>query len=129
MFVWNSRFIVPVLLFLVGILNLTPAIVFFDPTRTSSLYGIQIAEDDLGVIVRHRAVLLGLLGAAMIYAAFQRTFVVPAITAAFLGKLAFLYSIWTTANTIELDRVAMFDIGAMVVLIIALVLHLSSPKK
>lgn len=77
----------------------------------------------------HRAVLLGLLGAALIYAAFQRTFVVPAITAAFLGKIAFLFLIWTTSNTIELDRVAMFDIGAIIVLTIALILHLSSPKE
>lgn len=115
--------VVSVLLFLVGILNLTPAIVFFDPSRTVSLYGIQIAEDDLGVIVRHRAVLLGLLGAAMIYAAFRRTFVIPAITTAFIGKIAFLYLIWTTANTSELDRVAMFDIGAIIILAIALILH------
>lgn len=117
------------LLLLVGVLNLTPAIVFFDLSRTESLYGIHIANDDAGIIVRHRAVLLGLLGAAMIFAAFKREFVVPAITAAFLGKLAFLYLIWTTVNTIELDRVAIFDIAAIVVLLIALVLHLTSPKK
>jgi hypothetical protein len=121
--------IVSVLLLLVGILNLTPAIVFLDPSRTTSLYGIQIANDDLGIIVRHRAILLGLLGAAMIYAAFRKTFVVPAITAAFVGKLAFLFLIWTTANTIELDRVAIFDIAAIIALTVALVLHLTSGEK
>lgn len=121
--------LVSVLLFLVGILNLTPAVVFFDTSRTTSLYGISIAEDDLGVIVRHRAILLGLLGAAMIYAAFRKAFVVPVVTAAYIGKLAFLYLIWTTANTIELDRVAIFDIGAIIALSIALVLHLTSVEK
>jgi hypothetical protein len=121
--------IVSVLLFLAGILNLTPAIVFFDPTRSVSLYGLSLPPGDLAIIVRHRAVLLGLLGVALIYAGFRRLFVVPAISAALLGKAAFLYLVWTAENTIELDRVAMFDIGAIIVLTIALVLHLISTEK
>lgn len=119
--------IVSILLFLVGLLNLTPAVVFFAPSRSLSLYGVELPADDIGIMVRHRAVLLGLLGAAMIYAAFRKQVVVPVVTAALVGKAAFLYLIWTASrHTAEMERVAMFDIAAVVVLIAALVLHLSS---
>ncbi len=122
-----KRRLASILLFFVGVLNLTPAIVFFAPSRSSSLYGIDLAADNFGIIVRHRAVLLGLLGAAMIYAAFRQQIVVPVVLAALVGKTAFLYLVWMTGfQSIEMERVAMFDVGAIVALLAALALHFTS---
>ncbi len=118
------RWIVAGLLVLVGLLNLTPAIVLFAPQQSISLYAIDISEPNLGIVMRHRAVLLGLLGAAMIYAAFKKEFVVPVVFAALIGKAAFLFLVYSSAGAnAELGRVALFDIGAVVVLLIALALH------
>lgn len=121
--------IASILLVLVGLLNVTPAVVFFDPGRSVALYGVELRSDDLGIIVRHRAVLLGLLGAAMIFAAFRREIIAPVVIAALLGKAAFLYLVCTTAgHTAEIGSVAMFDVAAIVVLIIALSLSRGSAR-
>lgn len=111
------------LLVLVGVLNLTPATVFFVPSQMGSLYGLELPADDLGIIVRHRAVLLGLLGAAMIYAAFRKNAVVPVVTGAMIGKVAFLFLVWSVTHTAEMEGVAMFDIGAIAALVVVLALN------
>lgn len=117
--------IVSGLLLVVGLLNLTPAIVFFSPERVSSLYGIELSGTDLSVLMRHRAILLGLLGAALIYAAFRRDILVPVIVAAFVGKLAFLFLTYSSQGVnAEIGRVAVFDIVAVALLAVALILHL-----
>lgn len=117
--------IVSGLLLIVGLLNLTPVIVFFLPERTASLYGIDLAGTELTVLMRHRAILLGLLGAALIYAAFRRDVLVPVIIAAFIGKLAFLFLTYSSPGVnAEIGRVAVFDIVAVVLLAVALILHL-----
>lgn len=119
--------IVSIILFLVGVLNVTPGIVFFSPSSSVRLYGFELSEENFSIVIRHRAVLLALLGAALIYAAFRKAFVVPAIIAALTGKLAFLSLIWASpGHSPELGQVAMFDVGAIIALIVAGLLHLSS---
>ena len=75
--------------------------------------------------MRHRAVMLALLGAALIFAAVRKDVLVPVVVAALIGKLSFLFLVYTTSGVnAELGRVAFFDIGAVVLLLIALVLLL-----
>lgn len=124
-----TQWIVTGLVFLVGLLNLAPTIVFFAPDRSLSLYAIELAEPNLSIVMRHRAVLLGLLGVALIYGAFRREHLVPVMIAALIGKAAFLYLVYSNAGAnAELGRVAMFDIGAIAVLVTALGLHLFVAK-
>jgi hypothetical protein len=120
------RWIVAGLLLVVGILNVFPAILFFSPVSSTDLYGIELATADLAIVMRHRAIMLGLLGAAFIYAAFRRDVVVPVIVAGLVGKAAFLFLVYTTDGVgPELGRVAMFDVVAVIALIGALVLNWS----
>ena len=124
-----TAWIVTGLVVLVGGLNLTPAIVFFAPERSLSLYAIELGEPNLSIVMRHRAVLLGLLGLALIYGALKKEFLVPAIVAALIGKVAFLFLVYTsTGANAEIGRVALFDIGAIAVLLTALGLHVFAGK-
>lgn len=124
-----TQWIITGLLIPVGVLNLTPAIVFFAPERSLSLYNVSLDEANLSIVMRHRAVLLGLLGAAMIYAAFRKEVLVPVIVAALIGKAAFLFLVYSSGGTnAELGRIALFDIGAVTLLLLALGLHLFSGK-
>jgi len=124
-----TQWIVTALLILVGVLNLAPGIVFFAPESSVSLYSIDLIDPDLAVAMRHRAVMLALLGAALIFAAVRKDVLVPVVVAALIGKLAFLFLVYTTSGVnAELGRVAFFDIGAVVLLLIALVLHLFAGK-
>ncbi len=124
-----TQWIITGLVLLVGVLNLTPAIVFFAPERSLSLYAIDLVDLNLAIVMRHRAVLLGLLGIALIYGAFRKEHLVPVIIAALLGKAAFLYLVYSsTGANAEIGRVALFDIGAIAVLLGALGLHLFAGK-
>lgn len=120
-----KRWVVPGLLIAVGLLNVAPAIVFFAPHRSSNLYGIELSDANLAVVMRHRAVMLGLLGAAMIYAAFRREVIVPVVVAALVGKASFLFLVYSTGTTgDELRSVGQFDIAAVACLIVVLAIHL-----
>ncbi len=124
-----TSWIVTGLVVLVGVLNLMPAIVFFAPERSMSLYAIELGEPNLSIVMRHRAVLLGLLGLALIFGALKKELLVLVIVAALIGKGAFLFLVYTsTGANSEIGRVALFDIGAIVVLLTALGLHLFAGK-
>ena len=116
--------IVGIILFIVGIINLLPVIVFFDAPRTAKLYGLSIEGDSLTILMRHRAVLLGLVGAALITAAVKPEYRVLAIALALVSKFAFIFLTFTAASyTAEVGRVALIDVGAIVLLTAALAIH------
>ncbi len=124
-----TGWIVTGLVVLVGVLNLTPAIVFFAPEHSLSLYAIELGEPNLSIVMRHRAVLLGLLGLALIYGVLKKEILVPVIVAALIGKAAFLFLVYTsTGANAEIGRVALFDIGAIAMLLTALGLHVLARK-
>ena len=116
--------IAAVILFIVGIINLLPVIVFFDATKTAKLYGLPIEGESLTILMRHRAVLLGLVGLALIAAAIKPEFRILAIALALISKLAFIFLTFTVANrTAEVGQVALVDVGAIILLIAALIIH------
>lgn len=111
---------------IVGIINLLPAIVFFDAAKTVKLYGVALEGEDLPILMRHRGVLLALVGAILIYAAFKPEFRVFAVCAALASKFAFLYLTLVSGNgySAEIRQVALIDVGAIAALVTALAVHL-----
>ena len=116
--------IAAIILFIVGIINLLPVIVFFDSGKTVSLYGVPIEGESLTILMRHRAVLLGLIGSALIFAAFKPEFRVLAILLALISKLTFVFLTFTASSyTAEVRQVALIDVGAIVLLLAVLGIH------
>ena len=116
-----------IILIIVGIINILPIIVFFDPTKTAKLYGVPINGENLIILMRHRGVLLSLVGLMLIFAAFKPEFRVFAIIIASISKLAFIYLTLTTSNhTAEVRQVALIDVGAIVLLLSVLGIHFHS---
>lgn len=119
-----SNKIVSGMLSIVGIINLLPLVVFFDATKTAKLYGFPIEGESLTILMRHRAVLLGIVGFALIAAAFKPEYRVLAITLALVSKFAFIFLTFTASNyTPEVRQVALIDVGAIILLIAALGIH------
>ncbi len=113
-----------IILFMVGIINLFPLIVFFDSTKTAKLYGIPIEGDSLMILMRHRGVLLGLVGLTLIVAVFKSDYRVLAIALALVSKLAFIFLTFTASGyTNEVRQVALIDVGAIILLLIVLAMH------
>ncbi len=121
--------ITSILLFIVGIINLLPIIVFFDSTKTVKLYGVPIEGESLIILMRHRGVLLSLVGIALLTAAFKSEYIYLAVGLALISKIAFIFLTFTSANyTSEIQKVALIDIGAIVLLLIALGFHFYDGK-
>jgi hypothetical protein len=103
--------------------------VFFDPTKTCRLYGVPIDGESLTILMRHRGVLLGLVGLTLIFAAVKPEFRFFAIAAALISKFAFIFLTFTTSDhTVEVRQVALIDVGAIVLLLLVLGIHLYSRR-
>lgn len=98
--------------------------VFFDVSKTAKLYGIPIEGESLIILMRHRGVLLSLVGIALIMAAFKSEYFILAVSFALISKITFIFLTFTSSNyTSELNRVALIDVGAVILLLITLGLH------
>ena len=90
------RFLVPAALLVVAAIHLLPLIGVISGSRVASLYGIVVNDPNLEILLRHRAVLFGLLGVFIAYAAFQphlRTLALVAGAVSIATFLALAFSV------------------------------------
>ncbi len=112
------------LLLLVASLNLVPGVVALRPQRTVALYGFPIDGPALALAMRHRAVLLALVGVLLAIAAFDDAWLRPALLVAFVSKGAFLTLFAITGpHGAPMRRVAIADVAALSVLALVVALR------
>ena len=89
---WCSRMgrVLSVCLFVVGVIHLLPIVGVVGAPRLSTLYGIPVAEPNLELLLRHRAVLFGVLGGLCIAAAFRPALQGVTLVAAATSVVSFL---------------------------------------
>ena len=83
--------IVSGLILVVAVIHLLPISGFFGVERLASLYEVEITDGNLEILMRHRAVLLGMLGVFLVYAAFSPALQPIAFVAAFVSVASFFY--------------------------------------
>lgn len=116
---WNER-ATQALLIIVGLVHVLPSFVAFSPDAAQTAYGIDLTSGDVEVLLRHRAVLLGLLGCGLIVAAFMEALRTAMIGAAAVSMGTFLVLVATTEGlNAETLRVAWIDVAALVGLALA----------
>jgi len=122
------RYIVPTVLLLLAVIHALPLLGVLGATRLSSLYGIPIDEPNLEILMRHRAVLFGLLAAFLAYAAMRPELHRLAMIAATLsvGSFVALTGIVGGANG-ALVTVFRVDLVALGLLAVAALAHLLWP--
>ena len=106
-----------------GVVNLLPVIGVFSNTQLTSLYGVEVASDDLSLLLRHRAVLFLIVGLLLLTSvAFQSLRLVSGI-AGLVSMMSFVLLAWSLPEVnSSLQRIVMIDIIVSVFLFIALVL-------
>jgi hypothetical protein len=115
---------------LVGIIHLLPVSGVLGVERLASLYGISFGEPNLEILMRHRAVLFGLLGLFLLYAAFQPSLRVLAIIAGFVSVVSFIAIAWSVGGYNEaIRKVVIADIIAIFALVAADVIHFVSQNQ
>jgi hypothetical protein len=107
------------MLTVVGIIHLLPLTGVLGMSRLQSLYGVTIDDPNLEILMRHRAVLVGILGAFLIYAAFRPGLQLAALIAGAVSVISFLViaGMVGSYNT-GIARVVTADIVAIVCLLI-----------
>jgi hypothetical protein len=119
------RFILPIMLLVVGIIHILPLSGVLSAARLFELYGMTFDDPNLEILMRHRAVLFGLLGIFLICSAFMPSLQLPALIAGFLSVVSFLYLSYTVGGYNEqVNRIVIADKIALVCLVVALVSYL-----
>lgn len=86
----NMEKIVTGILILVGLINLYPLIGVVSNETVSNLYQINVPNNDILVLLRHRAIMFGLLGAFIIYSAFKAELQWWAIAVGLVSMISFI---------------------------------------
>jgi hypothetical protein len=67
-------------LLVAGLIHFLPITGVLGADRLTSMYGLSFTDPNLAILMRHRAIMLGLLGGFVLYAAFRPAMRVQAIT-------------------------------------------------
>jgi hypothetical protein len=112
------------LMLVVAAIHLVPIGGFFGARRLSALYGIDVADPTLEILMRHRAVLFGILGVFFTYAAFTPA-VRPIAFVAAAASLASFFFLAFSASEISppIRKIVIGDVAAAVCLAGAIALY------
>ena len=113
------KIVVTVALVIVAIIHLLPLPGVLGARRLETLYGIPVAEPNLEILMRHRAVLFGLLGGFILAAAFLPHLQPSAFVLGFASVLSFLWLVRATAGyNARVARVFAADVVALFSLVV-----------
>ena len=111
------------LLIIVAIIHIIPISGFAGTSRLEALYGVPIAGADIEILMRHRAVLFGILGIFFAYAAFTPSLQPLAFIAAFATIASFFYLAFSVGDyNADIRKIVIGDIVAAIALIGAVIL-------
>jgi hypothetical protein len=115
---------VTIALIAVGLLHLYPAVGVLGAARLEALYGIPVASADLELLLRHRAVTFGMLGALLLAAAWHPSLRPVALVAAIVSMGAFVVlALPPSGHGPAVARVFWADVGGLALLSFATVVQ------
>lgn len=124
------RFVVPAVLVLLAAIHVVPVVGVASTARLYALYGVTVEDPNLEILLRHRALLFGLLGALLAYAAIRPELHRLGLLAAFVSVTSFLVLAYEVGGfTSDLSSVVRADIVALVLVVIGGVTHVSGKGK
>ena len=119
-----SENVITGLMLVVAAIHLVPITGFLGPKRLSALYGIEVDSPDLEILMRHRAVLFGILGTFFGYAAFVPELQPIAFVAAAASLASFFYLAVAVGNYgPPIRKIVVGDVIATICLAAAVVLY------
>lgn len=110
-------------LIVVGLINFAPVTGVVSTQRLESAYSVSLAGNELAILMRHRALLFGILGAFILYSAFNPLYQTAAMIMAGVSMVGFALLVLGTGGYNEaIGKVLLMDIIGIVFLIVAAVL-------
>lgn len=120
----RMRWIVSGALVLVAVIHVLPLAGVLGAGKLSQLYGVPLQDPSLVLLLRHRAVLFGLLAALLGYAALRPDLHRIALVAGLVSVASFLW-LWLDAPGTNgaMDTIARVDGVALALLVVAAIAH------
>lgn len=107
-----------------AVIHLLPLAGIRGRDRLTALYGVPVTEPNLEILLRHRAVLFGLLGAFLLYAAFVPSVQGLALLAGSISVVSFLVLAFAVGPyNAQLGRIVSADWIALGALVIGVLLY------
>jgi hypothetical protein len=117
------------MLLVVAAIHILPLSGVLGADQLAKLYGVSASEPNLAILMRHRAVLFGLLGALLAVAAFVPALQLVAFVAGFVSVGSFLLIAWLVGGyNAQVARVFTADIIAAACLVIGVVAYACGPR-
>ena len=121
------RYGVPLILVLVAVVHALPLVGVLGAGKLAQLYGTPVPDAGLELLLRHRAVLFGLLAAFMGYAAMRPGLHRLALVAGLVSVVSFLLLAWLQRGSglgAPLAVVVRVDAVALALLVAGVAVHL-----
>ncbi len=114
------------ILFVCGIVNFIPGLLVFFPSKLYSSYGISKSEANLELLLRHRAVMLGLIGICMIFSSITLEYILLSTTIGLVSMISFIILYFPNKDNInkQLTKVMKIDLIASLFLFIAFLFYI-----
>lgn len=107
----------------VGLINFLPIVGMGSADTLAKLYGIAPPTGDLLLLLRHRALLFGVLGGLLLVAAFRPTLQYAIGIAALISMLGFVVFGWSSGTSNPaITRIVLIDIVASIGLVAVMLL-------
>lgn len=123
----SRRLWISAVLLIVGAIHLLPAWGVLGVSALEQLYGVQLQEPNLLLLMRHRALLFGLLAALLLAAAFRPVWQGSSLAAAWVSVLGFVLLAPPDLSP-SLQRVWWIDVAVLPLLALASWAHLSERR-
>lgn len=115
------RYLISAMLVVVGIIHLLPVAGVVGSERLATLYGISFSDPNLAILMRHRAVLFGLLGLFFFIAAFRPEMQPVAFGIGLVSVVSFLWLAWSVGGyNAQVARVVAADVIALACLVVGI---------
>ena len=119
------RRLVSVGLIVAAVIHILPLSGVLGSDRLVSLYGVFFDDPNLEILLRHRAVLFGVLGFFLLVAAFRSSLQTAAFVVGFASVVSFLLLAWSVGGyNAQIARVFWADIIALAFLVIGVSAHI-----
>jgi hypothetical protein len=113
---------------LVAVIHALPVLGLLGAGKLEALYGVAVRDANLELMLRHRAVLFGLVAAFIAYAAFRPELHRLALILAFVSVISFLTLAWSIGGyNAAMSRVVWADLIALAALVVATGVHVWRP--
>jgi len=116
-------------LLIVGLINFVPLAGILSVDKLMSAYSITLEGNDIAILMRHRALLFGILGGFILFSAFKSLYQTAAMIMAGISMIGFALLVLTIGGYNDaIAKVLLFDIVGIVVLLVAVLLKYGFKK-